>query len=73
MSRTYKHIYTKSKAEDKSCRNHGDCLYCRSNRLHQYIRIQQSANDKLKYYKNNYLAYASQEITSYAKIEMFKY
>lgn len=68
MSRTYKHIYTKSKAEDKSCRNHGDCAYCRSNRLHQYIRIQQSANEELKYYRNNRLTYASQEITSYAEI-----
>ena len=68
MSGTYKHTYSKSKAVNKSCRNHGDCPYCRSNRLYQYIRIQQSANDKLKYYRNNRLAYASQEITSYAEI-----
>jgi ferredoxin len=26
--------YRKSKAFDHSCRNHGSCSYCRSNRLH---------------------------------------
>lgn len=29
--------YTKSKAVDKSCRNHGTCPYCRDNRLHNSI------------------------------------
>lgn len=26
--------YTKAKAVSKRCRNHGTCLYCRDNRLH---------------------------------------
>lgn len=26
--------YRKSKAFDRSCRNHGDCPYCEGNRLH---------------------------------------
>lgn len=28
--------YYGSKAIDCSCRNHGSCEYCRSNRLHQF-------------------------------------
>lgn len=51
MSRAYRHIYTKSKAVDKSCRNHGDCAYCRHNRLHQRIKIQQATDEEIKYYR----------------------
>jgi len=36
MSRTKKNPYTKSKRFDKSCRNHGGCPYCLSNRLHKH-------------------------------------
>ena len=32
MSRTRKQSYTKSKAFDRSCRNHGSCSYCKDNR-----------------------------------------
>lgn len=28
--------YRKSKAVDRSCRNHGTCEYCKCNRLHKY-------------------------------------
>ena len=28
--------YRKAKAVDKTCRNHGSCLWCRSNRLHKF-------------------------------------
>lgn len=35
MSKTIKKSYTKSKRFDKSCRNHGKCDYCKSNRLYQ--------------------------------------
>lgn len=28
--------YYGSKAIDGQCRNHGDCEYCRANRLHQF-------------------------------------
>lgn len=35
MSRTYRKPYTKSKRFDKSCRCHGSCSYCRSNRTHK--------------------------------------
>jgi 5-methylcytosine-specific restriction endonuclease McrA len=36
MSRTKKRPYTKSKRFDVTCRNHGSCSYCRSNRLHKF-------------------------------------
>lgn len=29
--------YRKAKAVDKTCRNHGSCLWCRANRLHKFI------------------------------------
>jgi len=32
MSRTKKKAYTKTKRFDKTCRNHGSCPYCASNR-----------------------------------------
>jgi len=35
MSRTYKQEYTKSKRFDKTCRNHGTCSYCKSNRTYK--------------------------------------
>ena len=28
--------YTKAKAVDKHCRNHGDCPYCKGNRTHKH-------------------------------------
>ncbi len=36
MSRTVKQAYRKSRAFDKSCRNHGSCAYCTGNRLHKH-------------------------------------
>lgn len=36
--------YTKSKAVDSTCRNHGSCAYCRANRQHKHKR-QQPASD----------------------------
>lgn len=30
--------YRKSKAWDRSCRNHGHCSYCEGNRLHKHKR-----------------------------------
>lgn len=28
--------YSKSKAIDRTCRNHGSCEWCKSNRLHKF-------------------------------------
>lgn len=35
MSRSVKKEYTGSKRFDKTCRNHGSCPYCISNRVHK--------------------------------------
>ena len=32
---TIRHPYTKSKRFDATCRNHGSCPYCESNRKHK--------------------------------------
>lgn len=31
-------IYRGSKAFDRTCRNHGSCDFCKSNRLHKFRR-----------------------------------
>lgn len=38
--------YHKSKAIDKSCRNHGSCPYCEQNRLYKFKK----AEDKRDFY-----------------------
>ena len=38
--------YYKSKAIDKSCRNHGGCTYCEQNRLYKFKK----AEDKSDFY-----------------------
>lgn len=30
----YRRPYRRAKAADRNCRNHGDCPYCKSNRLY---------------------------------------
>lgn len=32
--------YTGAKYMDRNCRNHGSCDYCKSNRLHKFIKKQ---------------------------------
>lgn len=45
MSRSYKkNKYTKSKAIDTSCRCHGGCPYCLSNRMHSDNKKKMSAD-----------------------------
>lgn len=46
--REHRKPYTKSKAIDKTCRNHGDCPYCKGNRLYQAQKELDKADDKLK-------------------------
>ena len=36
--------YRKAKAIDKSCRNHGDCDWCKENRLYKNIKRLDKAN-----------------------------
>ncbi len=46
-------LYRKSKAFDRSCRNHGSCAYCLSNRKYADKKRQQSAYDHQKYADKN--------------------
>lgn len=43
--------YCGGKAIAKSCRNHGGCEWCLSNRKYRYIKIIQSCNQKEGDYK----------------------
>lgn len=36
--------YRKSKRFDVSCRNHGGCSYCHSNRVHKYRKSAEKAD-----------------------------
>lgn len=40
--------YTGGKAIDKTCRNHGGCLWCEENRKYKNIKRLQKVLDKLK-------------------------
>lgn len=40
--------YRGSKSFDSSCRNHGGCGYCESNRTFGFKRLIQQSNDMLK-------------------------
>lgn len=39
----------KSKNIDCTCRNHGSCDYCKSNRLYKSTKTLQSAKEKMKH------------------------
>lgn len=41
-------LYYGAKAIDCSCRNHGTCEYCKSNRLYQFNKELQKSVDKMK-------------------------
>jgi hypothetical protein len=45
MAHTKKKPYTKSKRFDRSCRNHGGCSYCASNRMHKNRKRALSASE----------------------------
>ena len=38
--------YHGAKAVDPSCRNHGECVYCKKNRLHKKLVEELSLKDK---------------------------
>ena len=39
------------KAVDRTCRNHGECIWCHDNRTHKATRINQETKSKLEEYK----------------------
>lgn len=44
----YRKPYTGSKVIDKTCRNHGGCLWCEENRKYKYIKKSEKTLDRLK-------------------------
>lgn len=54
MSRTKKHKLTGSKAYSCSCRNHGTCPYCRSNRMYNELRDKEKVEyEEIEYRKGH--------------------
>ena len=49
-NKTVRHPYTGSKAIDKSCRCHGGCEWCLSNRIHKYKKKQVQMEQKERDY-----------------------
>jgi hypothetical protein len=43
--------YRKSKAIDRTCRNHGSCPWCEGNRLHNSKSKKEQADDQIEEYK----------------------
>lgn len=50
MSRTKRKGYTGAKRFDASCRCHGGCGYCESNRTHKFVKREVSAKEQQKEY-----------------------
>jgi hypothetical protein len=42
------YLGTTSKNADRSCRPHGRCSYCRSNRLHSRVKAELSSLERLR-------------------------
>lgn len=40
--------YTGAKSIDRTCRNHGSCEWCRTNRLHKRIRDDEAFKQAMK-------------------------
>ena len=43
--------YHGSKAIDHTCRNHGDCEWCKSNRLYQRTKAEEAADTAIEEYE----------------------
>lgn len=40
--------YKGAKAIDRTCRNHGSCEWCKSNRIYQQLRMDEAGRQALK-------------------------
>ena len=45
--------YTGSKAIDCSCRNHGTCGWCETNRLYQYLKVNEKTLKEIEEYEKS--------------------
>ena len=58
MSRTRRHKLTGAKAFSCSCRNHGSCPYCRSNRTYNELRDKEKTEyEESEFRKGNLIDY----------------
>lgn len=48
----HRKAYHGAKAIDRTCRNHGGCQYCQSNRLYQYTKCIIGMKEKLEEFRN---------------------
>lgn len=44
--------YTGTKAIDCTCRNHGNCEWCKSNRLYQQLKMDEASRQALEELEN---------------------
>ena len=51
--------YVGAKAIDCTCRNHGSCSWCRDNRLHQQLKIDEASRQALEEYETDALIRAA--------------
>ncbi len=52
-NKEHRKSYTGSKAIDCTCRNHGSCEWCKSNRQYKFKIREIESNDKLKEFEND--------------------
>ena len=45
--------YSGGKAIDRTCRNHGGCLWCEENRKYKNIKRKEACEDRRKEYEEN--------------------
>ena len=50
MGKEHRKPYYGAKAVDRTCRNHGSCPYCESNRTHNNRKCLESSKDKMDCY-----------------------
>lgn len=63
MSRTKRHKLTGSKAWSCSCRNHGTCNWCRSNRMYNELRDKEKITyEESEFKKGNLENYEGNQI-----------
>ena len=49
----YRKPYNGSKAFDRTCRNHGSCIWCMNNRMYRTHRLSERANQEEREFKND--------------------
>ena len=63
--------YRRSKAFDRTCRNHGSCGYCRENRKHSINKEKAVFDSKLEDYLEEYNQAASWEENQHYSTESY--